>query len=178
MQVGRDRKCVPSNRMAVCSRILKRELLRWLPRRALRPGRADVVYIGYDWSEPHRITSAQRFWAPWTMEALLADPPVCGAAAGPVPLARHRAARLYKYGLSHANCGGVCVRGGRLNGRSCCKVDRCGYLEWEAEEQETRDLLGKDVMHPAGPHGRYHNPSVAAVVPRAHRAAAVHVRCR
>ena len=25
------------------------------------------------------------------------------------------------------------------------QVDRCGYQEWEAEEQETRELLGKDV---------------------------------
>jgi hypothetical protein len=38
MEVGRDRKCVPSNRMAVCSQILKRDLLDALPGRALRPG--------------------------------------------------------------------------------------------------------------------------------------------
>ena len=73
--------------MAVCSQILKRELLRRYLDANYDPA-TDVVYIGYDWSEPHRIKTAQRFWAPWTMDALLAEPPVCAAAARPVPLAR------------------------------------------------------------------------------------------
>ena len=47
MQVGRDRKCVPSNRMAVCSQILKRELLDAYRAEHFDP--ADtIVYLGYD----------------------------------------------------------------------------------------------------------------------------------
>jgi len=144
MQVGRDRKCVPSDRMPVCSQILKRELLRWYLDANYDP-ESDRVYIGYDWSEPHRIANAGKFWAPWTMDALLARPPY------PPPLEdlfRSRGIEppeLYKYGLPHANCGGFCVRGGQAQWALMLGVDRCGYLEWEAEEEQSRAELGKDV---------------------------------
>lgn len=103
MQVGRDAKCVPNNKMAVCSKVLKRELLRWYLDANYDPA-ADIVYIGYDWSEPSRITSAGKFWAPWKMDALLARPPY----APPLEdLFRSRGIEppeLYKYGLAHSNC--------------------------------------------------------------------------
>lgn len=144
MQVGRDRKCVPSNRMAVCSQILKRELLRAYLDANYDP-QADIVYIGYDWSEPHRIASAQRFWTPWTMDALLARPPY----ALPLQdLFRSRGIEppeLYKYGLPHANCGGACVRGGQAQWAKLLQINRRRYLEWEAEEEQSRAELGKDV---------------------------------
>lgn len=54
MQVGRDEGLVPNNRMAVCSRILKRELLREFIDRTYDPA-DSVVYLGFDWSEPHRF---------------------------------------------------------------------------------------------------------------------------
>lgn len=144
MQAGRDAKCVPNNRMAVCSKVLKRELLRWYLDANSDPA-ADRVYIGYDWSEPQRIASARRFWAPWNMTALLAEPPY----APPLEeLFRSRGIeppQLYSYGLAHSNCSGFCVRGGQAQWALMLQVNRCGYLEWEAEEEETRDLLGKDV---------------------------------
>lgn len=144
MQAGRDAKCVPNNQMAVCSKVLKRELLRWYLDANYDPD-TDVVYIGYDWSEPHRIKSAKRFWAPWQMSAILAEPPY----APPLEdLFRSRGIEppeLYKYGLAHSNCAGFCVRGGQAQWALMLKVDRCGYLEWEREAEETRALLGKDV---------------------------------
>lgn len=144
MQVGRDRKCVPSNRMPVCSQVLKRELLRSYLDACYDP-QADVVYIGYDWSEPNRIANAGKFWAPWTMRALLAEPPY----APPLEdLFRSRGIEppeLYKYRLGHSNCGGFCVRAGQAQWATMLQVDRCGYLRWEAEEQVSRKELGKDV---------------------------------
>jgi hypothetical protein len=144
MQVGLDRKCVPSNRMPVCSQELKRRVLRWYLDGNYDPA-SDVVYIGYDWSEPQRIASAQRFWAPWTMAAPLAEPPY----APPLQdLFRSRGIEppaLYAYGLPHANCGGLCVRGGQAQWELMLQVDRCGYLEWEREEEAIRAALGKDV---------------------------------
>jgi hypothetical protein len=144
MQVGRDRKCVPSNRMPVCSQILKRELMRRFLDANYDPA-TDVVYVGYDWSEPRRLATAQPFWAPWTMDALLARPPYPPDLQ---ELFRSRGIEppaLYQYGLAHANCGGFCVRGGQAPWRIMLQVDRRGYLEWEAEEQVSRELLGKDV---------------------------------
>lgn len=144
MEVGRDHKCVPNNRMAVCSRVLKRELLRRHLDANYDPS-ADVAYIGYDWSEPHRIASSQRFWEPWTVRAPLAEPPY---ALSLQAVFRNRGIEppdLYKYGYAHANCGGCCVRAGQAAWAITLQVHPDRYLEWEAEEEETRELLGKDV---------------------------------
>jgi hypothetical protein len=144
MQAGRDAKCVPNNRMAVCSKVLKRELLRAYLDAHCNPA-TDPVYIGYDWSEPHRIASSQRFWAPWTVRAPLAEPPYAPELQ---PLFRSRGIAppvLYSYGYAHANCGGCCVRGGQAQWALTLTVNRTRYMEWEAEEEESRALLGKDV---------------------------------
>ena len=63
MQVGRDLRIVPNNRMAVCSRILKRELLRAYMDEHFEPADA-VVYLGFDWTEPQRLTASIAPWQP------------------------------------------------------------------------------------------------------------------
>lgn len=146
MQAGRDHRCVPSNRMAVCSRVLKRELLdRW---RGEHCDPADtIVYLGYDWTEPHRVEAARRHWAPWTVDCPLTRPPYLWKQQI-LDLFRQRGIeppRLYGYGFAHANCGGACVRGGQAQWSLLLQVNRTRYLEWEGEEETTRAMLGKDV---------------------------------
>ena len=146
MQVGRDRKCVPSNRMAVCSQILKRELLDRY--RAEHFESADcITYLGYDWTEPHRVKAAEKHWAPWIVK--------CPLTARPYQWKEQIAdgwrergiepPRLYAQGFSHANCGGACVRGGQAQWALLLRVNRPLYLDWEAEEDVSRAELGKDV---------------------------------
>jgi hypothetical protein len=146
MQAGRDERCVPSNRMAVCSRILKRELLdRW--RAEYCDPAATIVYLGYDWTEPHRVEAARGHWAPWTVDCPLTRPPYLYKPQL-LDLFRERGIeppRLYGYGFQHANCGGACVRGGQAQWSLLLQVNRPRYLEWEGEEQASRELLGKDV---------------------------------
>lgn len=144
LEVGRDESCVPNNQMAVCSKKLKRELLR-----AHLDARFDpigsTVHIGYDWSEPHRIANAQRFWAPWIMDALLSRPPY---APDLEELFRSRGIEppsLYQYNLGHANCGGACVRGGQAAFAKLLQFNRPRYLWWENQEEISREQLGKDV---------------------------------
>lgn len=146
MQVGRDLRCVPNNRMAVCSRVLKRELLDKYRAEHYDPA-ATVVYLGYDWSEHHRVEAARRHWAPWRVDFPLTRPPYVWKGQL-LDLFRERGIeppRLYGYGFQHANCGGACVRGGQAQWSLLLQVNRPRYLEWEAEEQATRALLGKDV---------------------------------
>lgn len=146
MQVGRDRKVVPNNRMAVCSQILKRELLRNHIDATYDP--ADtIVYLGFDWTETHRIDAAFPQWAPYPVAAPLAEPPYVNK---PDLLALFRSRgieppRLYAQGFSHANCGGACVRGGQAQWALLLRVNPTRYREWESEEQVSRDLLCKDV---------------------------------
>jgi hypothetical protein len=146
MQVGRDVRVVPNNRMAVCSRVLKRELLRAHIDAHYDP--ADTtIYLGFDWTEQHRIAAAWPQWAPYTVAAPLAEPPYL-MKEQILNLFRDRGIEpplLYKQGFAHANCGGACVRGGQAQWSLLLQVNRPRYLEWEAEERETRVMLGKDV---------------------------------
>ena len=146
MEVGRAVRVVPNNRMAVCSRILKRELLRAYIDTHFDP--ADtVIYLGYDWTEEHRIKAAWPQWEPYKVAAPLADPPYL-MKPQLLDLFRKRGIEpplLYRQGFSHANCGGACVRGGQAQWALLFQVNRPRYLEWEAEEEKSRDLLGKDV---------------------------------
>lgn len=146
MQVGRDVRVVPNNRMAVCSRMLKREPLRRHIEATFDP--ADtVIHLGFDWTEEHRFTAAKPNWHPWTVDAVLTRPPYV---VKPQLIDQWRSygiepPRLYAAGFSHANCGGACVRGGQAQWRLLLDVNRPRYLEWEAEEEMTRTMLEKDV---------------------------------
>ena len=155
MQVGRDRSCVPSNRMAVCSQELKTK-----PLRAYIEGRwtADecVILLGFDWTEDHRHAKSVEPWKPYRIESPLMAPPFL-AKSQILDRMRERGIeppRLYASGASHANCGGGCVRSGQAAWRRLLNWDRSRYLTWEAEEETSRQHLGKDVAilrHRSGP---------------------------
>lgn len=146
MEVGRDQRCVPNNRMAVCSKFLKRQLLRAHIEATYDPA-TTVIHLGYDWTEPHRLAAARAPWEPWQLAAVLMDPPYVhkGALLQEWRDRGIEPPRLYEQGFSHANCGGACVRGGQAQWRLLLQVNRPRFLEWEAEEEATRQLLGKDV---------------------------------
>ena len=146
MEVGRAQGIVPSDRMAVCSQILKRELL-WNHMRASYDPAGAVVYIGYDWTEGNRVEAAAKHWAPWTVDCPLTRAPYLYKPQL-LNLFRERGIeppRLYGYGFQHANCGGACVRGGQAQWSLLLQVNRKRYLEWEADEEQTRAEVGKDV---------------------------------
>lgn len=146
MQVGRDARVVPNNRMAVCSRVLKRELLRKHIDAHYDPA-ATVIHLGFDWTEHHRLDAARPQWAPYRVECVLTEPPYLFKEQM-LDLFRERGItppRLYEAGFAHANCGGACVRGGQAQWELLLRVNRPRYLEWEGEEEVTRDLLGSDV---------------------------------
>jgi hypothetical protein len=146
MQVGRDHRVVPNNRLAVCSRVLKRELLRKHIDTNYDPV-DTVIHLGFDWTEPHRIEAARPNWNPYRIECALTEPPYLFKDQM-LALFRERGIeppRLYAQGFVHANCGGACVRGGQAQWELLLRVNRPRYLEWEAEEEMTREYLGADV---------------------------------
>jgi hypothetical protein len=146
MEVGRDHRAVPNNRMAICSRVLKRDLIRGHIDATYDPAET-VIHLGFDWTEQHRLAASSAPWQPFTIAAVLMDPPYAHKS---LLLEQWRARgieppRLYSFGFSHANCGGACVRGGQAQWELLLQVNRPRYLAWEAEENQTRDMLGKDV---------------------------------
>lgn len=146
MEIGRDVRVVPNNRLAVCSRILKRELLRDYIETTYTPDSA-VIMLGFDWTEPHRLEGALPLWEPWTVEAPLMDPPLLEKPAILDWFAERgiKTPRLYDMGFSHANCGGACVRGGQAQWKLLYEQMPERYREWENEERLTRVHLRKNV---------------------------------
>ena len=155
MEVGRDERCVPNNRMAVCSRVLKRQLIRRYIDERWHPEEITVL-LGYDWTEPHRHEASIKPWQPYSIDSPLVRPPWWQK--GDFAAWRERRhiepPRLYFTGAPHANCGGACVRGGQVEWRRLLLWNRERYLEWETDEEKTRAELGKDVAilrHRSGP---------------------------
>ncbi len=146
MQVGRDQHIVPNNRMAVCSQVLKRDLIRKHMDTTYDPAECEAL-VGYDWSEPERAETARPLWHPWPVRFPLMEP---GAPDKRDIIAAWRERgipepRLNREGHPHANCGGACVRGGQVEWRRLLFSNRPRYLEWESEEEQTRAMVGKDV---------------------------------
>lgn len=146
MQVGRDERVVPNDRMAVCSKILKRKALdRWIKHNC--DPEDSYIYLGFDWTEPQRHERAAPLWEPYKIKSPLMHEPFIEKSA---LLQKYRdfgiePPRLYSVGFSHANCGGACVRGGQAAWKMLLDWNRQRFLEWENEEQATREYLNKDV---------------------------------
>ena len=146
MQVGRDERVVPNDRMAVCSKILKRKALdRWIKHNC--DPEDSYIYLGFDWTEPQRHERAAPLWEPYKIKSPLMHEPFVEKSA---LLQKYRdfgiePPRLYSVGFSHANCGGACVRGGQAAWKMLLDWNRQRFLEWENEEEATRAYLKKDV---------------------------------
>lgn len=153
MQAGRDARMIPNNRVTTCSRVLKIELMRAWIEAHYSPDEC-VLSLGLDWSEEHRIDGrmikgeyhpgTRERWLPFVTEYPLTDPPLV-AKAQLLDAMRSRGIeppRLYATGAPHANCGGACVRAGQAEWERLLRWNRPRFLSWEAEENESRELLG------------------------------------
>lgn len=144
--VFRDSRFLGNSHKDLCSRQLKREVMRawlethWNPQ-------TTTVHLGYDVDEEQRFQKAQPHWEPWAVQA-----PMCWNP----PMFKHEGwewlaeagielPRLTRDGYSHANCGGMCVRMGHTQAKQTLLNDPATYAEWEANEEAIRQHLGKDV---------------------------------
>lgn len=146
-QVFNDEGFIANTRVDICSRVLKREPLRaWLEENC---DPADtIVYLGFDWTEEHRLLRARPHWEPWRIEAPLCDPPYIEKPALvedlrrrgiPVPIA-------YELGLPHNNCLRYgCIKGGQAYWREILTKLPEAYARSEAQEEAFRAAHGKDV---------------------------------
>lgn len=150
-----DVKFLGNSRVDPCSRILKRDLMRkWLEEN-YKPDEC-VIYIGYDWTEPHRLDKASKYWSPYRVECPLMDRPLmdkraqleaCRKAGIEIP-------RLYEMGFQHNNCGGFCVKAGQAAFKLLLEKMPDRYAYHEKKEEEFREFVGKDVAilrHRGGP---------------------------
>ena len=145
-QVFFDRRFLGNTRVDLCSRILKRELLRdWLDRECDPP--ATVVYLGFDGDEGSRMDRARGYWTPWAVKApLLEDPPMDkDDVRDLMHMIGLREPRLYGLGFKHNNCGGFCVKAGHEQFLLLLKHFPERFDAHAKREQELRAHLGKDI---------------------------------
>jgi len=145
-EVFHDDRFLGNSRLANCSKFLKQKPCRdWLEENA--DPDTTVVYVGIDWSETHRLPAITAGWAPYPVRTPLTDPPyldrgdmftACETAGMEVP-------RLYRARFAHNNCGGFCVRGGQAQMEVLLREHPDRYAFHEAEEQNLRAYLDKDV---------------------------------
>jgi hypothetical protein len=141
--VFKEKRFLGNSRVDPCSRILKREpMRRWLEDN--RDPADTVAHVGFDWTEDHRIKRMAGYWAPWAVECPLTWEPLLDKHQALMVLrqAGIEPPRLTRQGFPHANCGGGCVKAGIGQFKHLLKVAPDTYAEWEAGEQELRDLLG------------------------------------
>ena len=145
-QVFRDENYLGNTRADPCSRILKREQSRkWLTEN--RDPADTTVVLGFDWTEVHRLDRARPAWAPWKIDAPMVRPPYRLRSEMLAELAGRgiEVQRLYRMGMSHANCGGGCVKAGIGHFAHLLAAFPARYAEWEANEEGVRQHIGKDV---------------------------------
>lgn len=130
-----------------CSRLLKREVIAdWL---ACHYEPQDTMYVGVGAYEAHRWEAIYQRWhksgvtvkmplmeePQWTHETQMA---YCQDTLGFVP-------RLYRYGFSHNNCGGACIKAGQREWARLLWYLPDVYEWWEEEEGKFRTWIGQDV---------------------------------
>jgi len=144
--VFRESRFLGNTRADVCSRVLKREPLRkWLNDNC--DPTDTIVYLGFDWTEEHRLIRSKEHWSPWSVDCPLMWAPMHDKSQALDTLHYHgiEPPLLTRRGFPHANCGGGCVKAGIGQFRRLLALDPDRYTEWETREQEIRVHIGKDV---------------------------------
>lgn len=138
-----QRSYLGNSRIAPCSQALKQKpCRRWLT--AHTDPAATVLYVGLEPGEQRRAPAVTAGWRPWHVEYPLMQHPDltkddllawCRGVGLEPP-------RLYRFGFSHNNCGGLCVRGGQAHWRSTRDVFPDRFAWYAQLEQDFRAAHG------------------------------------
>ena len=141
-----DSRMLGNSQFDPCSRILKRELAHKWVAEHLDPD-LDVIVMGYDYSEDHRVVATENAYSPYRVEAPMTERPWL-MKAQQLEMALSYGVKpphLYALGFRHNNCGGGCVKAGQAAWRQLLVTHPDRFEVWERQEQIMRHYLGKDV---------------------------------
>lgn len=137
-QLFRKEGLIANDRFPICSVRLKRQVLdKWYE--ANCDPSDTICYVGFDFTEFHRLDAIRAAKPDWKWESPMCDEPLwdkCRMRSEaeklglPIP-------ELYTLGFPHNNCGGRCVKAGITHWVHLYKTLPERYLEWEQEEQWT-----------------------------------------
>lgn len=116
-QVFREKRYFGNTRTAHCSDELKRNLFREIIERDFPPHPERFLYFGFDWKEVHRHERAVKNWEPYNVVSPLTKPPFYSRAQVFQVFDDYdiEVPRLYRIGMTHNNCGGMCPKGGQAH---------------------------------------------------------------
>ncbi|MEV4806848.1 hypothetical protein AB0K18_43210 [Nonomuraea sp. NPDC049421] len=145
-QVFFDEHFLGNSRLAPCSKRLKQIPCRkWLE--AHCDPATTTVYVGIDASEKRRLPGVIKGWEGWRVEFPMCDEPHLTKAEMLDELRKLDIAvpLLYRVGLEHNNCAGLCVRAGQRQWLLTLQAFPDRYAFAERQEQEFRAQFGRDV---------------------------------
>jgi hypothetical protein len=146
-QVFHDVRFLGNTRRASCSLALKIEpCRRWMT--GYRRSRNTLLVLGIGWDEVHRLPAIRSNWVPYRVWAPLTEPPYLDPSQVLTWMRESglRPPAAYKEGFPHNNClEQGCVKGGQTYWRHLLKTRPEVYCRTEAEEEDLRRHLGKDV---------------------------------
>lgn len=147
-ELAADENAIPSSRLGFCTRILKRE-----PMEKWRDEHCDpedtICYLGYDWTEEHRLKRTEKNSYPWMVDAPLMwlpymDKEQCMQLIRDFGLPFPKA---YQLGLPHNNCLRFgCVKGGQAYWKQIYHQLPDVFERAEAEENTMREQVGNYSM--------------------------------
>lgn len=147
-EIYKDLKFLGNNRIAPCSHILKQKTAQKYIKEHFAPDEA-VLYLGLDWTEPHRFESPKKHWYPYKIEYPMAEAPYLSKQdmQDIVKADGIKVPRLYKMGFAHNNCGGFCCRAGQGHFARLYETLPKVFEKAEKEEEVMRKLLNKDIAY-------------------------------
>ncbi len=145
-QVFKDDRFLGNSRLANCSKYLKQKPCReWIEANC---SPQDVLYVGIDWTEQHRLPAIEKGWSPYKVSAPMCERPYVDKTQMLEWARREGLAppAAYAQGMPHANClAQGCVRGGQAYWANLLRTNREAYLYSEREEAELAAYLEADV---------------------------------
>jgi hypothetical protein len=141
-----DSKFIGNTRVDICSRVLKRELMKsWMEKNFERE--STVLVYGLDWSERTRIDRhrGRMKESGWACEYPMDEKPYLikkevfewMRSEGVEP------PRLYALGFDHNNCGGMCVKMGMAQARHLLRTLPETWAYHEQREADAMTKIGK-----------------------------------
>ncbi len=148
LQVAEDQQIIPNSMIAPCTIHLKLRPFVTYVKGLLEAGHSVTVYIGYNWSEPHRMEITRSNYAKLGVECvfpLVEWSPVEYRSITQIAAEWGcQVSRMYLMGYSHNNCGGRCVKQGIRDWLRTLHEFPERYTEVEAWEAAQRCKPGRE----------------------------------
>lgn len=112
-EMAEQENFIYNSRVANCTKALKIKTARDYIKANYTPENC-ILYMGIDWTEPHRFSAPKKNWSPYQVQYPMGDAPYISklemleeidSDGLEIPF-------LYKLGFSHNNCGGFCFKAG------------------------------------------------------------------